>query len=73
MTALSAGALTIIAFVTVGIGVATWVKTKGKIGQSVLATLGGAFLSTLLVYPQFITAQIPQLFKKAMDWLLSVF
>lgn len=73
MTALSGGALTLIAFITVAIGVATWVKSKGSISKSIMATLGGAFLSTLLVYPQFITAQIPALFKKAMDWLLSVF
>lgn len=73
MTGLSGGALTLIAFITVAIGVATWVKTKGKIGQSIMATLGGAFLSTLLVYPALVTSSIPVLFKKAMDWLLGVF
>lgn len=73
MTGFNAGALAIIGTITVIIGIATWVKTKGKIGQAILATLGGAFLSTLLVYPTFITSQIPTLIKKAFDAILGLF
>ena len=73
MTTLSAGALTVIGFISVAIGAITWVKTKGKIGQAAIAMLGGAFLSTLLISPSIITRDIPVLFKKGIDWAIGAF
>lgn len=72
MTPLSAGALTVIGLITAGLGIFTWVKTKGKIGQALMAMLGGAFLSTLVISPGIITRDIPVAFTKLIQWILGL-
>lgn len=73
MTTISAGALTAIGLITVVIGIVAWVKTGGKIGKALMATAGGALLSTLLISPSLITRDIPVLIKKIIDMVLSWF
>lgn len=65
------GILVIVWIAAVGLGIAAYARSKGRIGPAVMAFVAAGVLGTFIIAPELVMTTLPNLFLDGINWLIS--